>query len=131
MNYTITPSDSGDYIITKVHGEIDRTFGLHLAIESQAHGDKVNIRKFLIDVTESVNVDSVIDQYRFANSDLTESNELDHYSRIAVLVSPDDHSHDFIETVVRNVGINLRLFRNRQEALSFLGVESEEDQQTG
>lgn len=131
MHYTITPSDKGDYIITEVHGDMDRELGLRLAHESQALGDQLGIHKFLIDVTDSINVDSVLDQYRFANVDLTESEELDHYSKIAVLVSPEDHSHDFIETVVRNIGINFKLFRNRQEALSFLGVESEEGQQTG
>ncbi len=131
MHYTITPSAKGDYIVTEVHGDMDRSVGLRLALESKALGDQLNVHKYLYDVTDSVNVDSVLDQYRYANVDLTESEELDYYSKIAVLVSPDDHSHDFIETAVRNVGINFKLFRNRQEALSFLDVESEEEQPTG
>lgn len=127
MNYTITPSANGKLIITEVHGEMNRQLGLKLARESQELGDQLDIRKHLVDVTDSVNVDDVLDQYRFANTDITESQELNHRVQIAVLASPDDHSHDFIETVMRNVGINFKLFRDRQQALHFLGIESEEE----
>ncbi len=94
-------------------------------------GREYHINKFLVDVSDAVNVDSILDQYRFANVDLNESMDFDNYSRIAVLASPDDHSHDFIETVMRNVGINFKLFRDRSQALSFLGVDREEDQSVG
>lgn len=131
MSYKIIFPDKGDYIIMEVHGEMDRALGLHIAEQAQVLGDEQNIRNFLVDVTNAVNVDSILDQYRFANEDLIRSDELNHYSKIAVLASPDDHSHDFVETVVRNVGINFKLFRSRDQALSFLGIQSKEDHQTG
>jgi hypothetical protein len=131
MSYKITSSDEGDYIAIHVQGEMDRNFSLQLAKEAQAQGYQYNTNKFLVDVIHAVNVDSALGQYQFANEDLLALAEMDHYARIAILVAPDDHSHDFVETVVRNVGINFKLFRDRQSALAFLLDKDVEESQTG
>jgi hypothetical protein len=39
---------------------------------------------------------------------------------VAVVVAQGDHSHDFIETVARNSGLNVKLFTDRVEAMAFL-----------
>lgn len=39
---------------------------------------------------------------------------------VALLVSPDDHSHDFIETVARNAGLNVTIFTDLQAAKAYL-----------
>jgi len=41
-------------------------------------------------------------------------------ARVALLVAPEDHSHDFVELVVRNAGYNVRLFRNEGQAKSWI-----------
>ena len=41
-------------------------------------------------------------------------------AHVAILVSPDDRSHDFIETVNRNAGYNVRVFRDADAAISWL-----------
>jgi hypothetical protein len=41
---------------------------------------------------------------------------IDKYARIATLVNPDDHSHDFIETVARNAGLNVKIFTDPDQA---------------
>jgi DNA-binding response OmpR family regulator len=39
---------------------------------------------------------------------------------VAMLVAEDDHSHDFVETVMSNRGYKTRLFRDLEEALKYL-----------
>ena len=126
MSYTITPAKDGDYILVEVHGPVTHEIGIKWTLEAHALGKKLGIRKHLVDVTDAVNEDSTVDQYRFANSGLTEHESFDRYSRIAVLVDPQDHSHDFIETVCRNVGLNFRLFRSRNEAMAFLECDQQQ-----
>lgn len=38
----------------------------------------------------------------------------------ALQVSPDDHSHDFIETVARNAGLSVTIFTDLQAAKAYL-----------
>ena len=121
MTYTLSSDKEGDFILIEVHGVITRETGTQWTLEAHALGKQLGISNYLVDVTEAINQDSALDQYRFANTGLTEHELFDRYARIAVLADPKDHSHDFIETVCRNVGLNMRLFRTRQEALAFLG----------
>jgi hypothetical protein len=121
MTYSITPADDGDYILVEVHGVITLEIAIKWTLEAHALGIKLGFSKYLVDVTDAVNEDSTLDQYRFANAGLIENETVDRYARIAVLAAPEDHSHDFIETVCRNVGLNFRLFRKREDAMTFLG----------
>lgn len=39
---------------------------------------------------------------------------------VALLVDPDDHSHDFIEIVARNSGHDFTLFRDHEQVINHL-----------
>jgi hypothetical protein len=46
---------------------------------------------------------------------------------VAILVRPDDRSHDFAETAMKNAGLSVALFRDRERAIAYLrssGVDS-------
>ena len=45
---------------------------------------------------------------------------IDIQAKVATLVSPNDHSHDFMETVSRNAGLQVRIFTDPVEAKQFL-----------
>ena len=66
------------------------------------------------------NTDSILGSFEFAYSDMINTEEIDKNPRGAILVSPFDHSHDFIETVLINAGLNVKLFRDPDLAKSFL-----------
>ncbi len=51
---------------------------------------------------------------------MQETPGIDKYAHVAVLVSPDDHSHDFVEVVARNSGLNVTLFRDLAAAIKHL-----------
>ena len=51
---------------------------------------------------------------------MQQAEDIDRNARVAVLRSPGDHSHDFIETVSRNAGLHVKLFTDRAKALAHL-----------
>jgi hypothetical protein len=127
MNYTITPSEDGKYIIIKVQGEINRQIAMKQNREAHALGRKMGINRYLVDVTEARNTESNLDKYHFAYHDMKRDKDIDIYARVATLVSPGDHSHDFIETVSRNAGLNVKIFTDPDLAKQFLTIESSPD----
>lgn len=126
MAHDISLSANKRFIILKVTGEIDRNYALEINKEVHRLGKSLGINRYLVDLTEAVNTDSMIDQYDFAYKDMQQSEELDKLAIVATLVSPHDHSHDFIETVARNSGLNVTLFRDREQAIAFLTQDFDE-----
>lgn len=120
MNYSITPSDNQKYILIKVQGEINRQISMKQNIEAHALGKKMGINRYFMDLTESRNTDSVLNNYTFAYTDMQNVEEINRFARVVALVSPDDNSHDFIETVLKNAGLNITLFTDKELALQHL-----------
>ncbi|HMQ55785.1 MAG TPA: hypothetical protein PKE64_27790 [Anaerolineae bacterium] len=120
MAYTITPAPDGRYIVITVTGTINRQTAMQYNLEAHALGQQLGIDCFLVDVTEARNTDTVIDTYDFAYHDMSEAPALMFEARVAVLVSPGDHSHDFVEVVARNAGLNMTLFTDRDQAVQHL-----------
>ena len=119
MSYSITPSKNGKYIILKVIGDTDSEQAMHHNIESHALGKKLGINRYFVDMTRARNVEPVADSYKFAYEDM-KTPLIDKSARVAVLVSANDHSHDFIETVLQNAGHSVKLFRDRKLAKNYL-----------
>lgn len=120
MSYMIKVSDDGKYVILKHWGEINSEITTQRNLEAHALGMKLGITRHLVDVTEATHVDSATNTYKFAYEDMRLLPGINKKARVAVLVSPDDHSHDFVETVTRNAGQNVTLFRNREAAIKHL-----------
>lgn len=120
MGHSIQLSEDGTYIILKVTGEIDRKLAMQYNVEAHAFGNKLGISRYLTDLTEARNNDSVIQTYKFAYDDMKNTPSIDRSACVAVLVSPGDHSHDFIETVARNSGLDVTLFSDRSQAVQHL-----------
>jgi hypothetical protein len=120
MSHLIQPSEDNAYIIVKITGKIDRTLAMQYNLEAHAIGEKLGISCYLMDLTESRNIDNVVTTYKFAYNDMKHSPGINRSACVSVLVSPDDHSHDFIETVARNSGLDVTLFIDREQAIRHL-----------
>lgn len=120
MRYTIGVSEDNRYIVITVKGEITRKDAVEQNLEAHALGKKLGINRYLVDVTEARNTDSVQNNYDFAYTDMHHIEGIDKLARVAAIVSPGDHSHDFIETVSRNAGFNLTIFSDPEEAKQHL-----------
>ncbi len=124
MAYTITPSPDKAYIFVKVVGNVTRESAMEHNIKAHSLGKKLGINKFLVDMTESRNADSVIDNYKFAYEDMT-TPDIDPSARVACVIRPDDTSHDFVVTAMLNAGLNVATFNDVESAKKFLnGVQS-------
>jgi hypothetical protein len=123
MEYSITVSVDRTHILLKVRGDMTRRTAMSLNLEAHALGRKINVRRYLVDVTEARNTESEIENYKFAYADMLNTEGIDREARVAMLVSPDDHSHDFVETVAINAGLNVRRFADREAALRFLTAD--------
>ncbi len=120
MEYTITPSIDGMFITLKIKGHITRESATQLNLEAHALGKQLKIRRYLVDVTEARNTDTVTGNYDFAYSDMQKMEGIDKSAKVAILVDPSDHTHDFIETVTRNAKLNVRIFTDPEQAMRFL-----------
>lgn len=120
MDCKIAPSEDGKYIILKVIGNITRKTMLPQNLEAHALGRQLKIRRYLVDVTEARNTETCLESYDFAYEDMKKIPGIDRSARVAILASPGDHSHDFVETVSRNAGFNVKKFTTPDQAQRFL-----------
>lgn len=107
------------YILVKLTGQITRERAAELNRKAHALGMEVGIHNYLVDATNARNVDSTADNYQFAYSDMR-SEGVDRRAHVSLLVSPNDHSHDFVELVAKNAGLDVTLFRDRRAAMRHL-----------
>lgn len=119
MNYEVKVSDSGKYIIVRVNTDMTRTLADQTGLEATHLGKKNNINLFLYDLRNSINKETVNANYIYAKQEVQKI-EPDYANKIAMLVSQNDKSHDFVETVLRNAGHNVLIFHDEEKALSWL-----------
>jgi hypothetical protein len=120
--YAISLSDDGSYVVVKITGDITTARADEFGAAAARVGAELGIDRLLVDATKSRNVDSILGNYQFAY-DAARTFHHDRRVRIAALVSPGDHSHDFVETVTRNAGVDFTLFTDRDAALRHLRGE--------
>jgi len=89
---------------------------------SHAHG----ILHFLFDVRDVKNVSTILENYMFSYNEAEEL-KLQKNVRSAILVNQEDESHDFVETTMKNVGYNVRLFTDEASALKWMEQEIEKE----
>jgi len=117
--YTLSVATDRAFIVVKVEGDISRESALEQNRAAHALGRELGIDAYFVDATGSRNIDSPVDDYELAHDDM-KAPPFSRTARVAILVSPGDHSHDFIQTVMRNAGLDVTLFTDRAEAEAHL-----------
>ncbi|MFH1196810.1 MAG: hypothetical protein V1720_13995 [bacterium] len=119
MSYILTLSNDSVYLILRVRGDLTAKLALKYNLIAHNLGQEIGINRYLIDLTESRNVDSIINNYYFAYNDMNNPG-IDKTAFTAFLVNADDKSHDIVETFAKNAGLNVSLFTNWNDAERFL-----------
>jgi hypothetical protein len=119
MRFEILPVDEKGYLRIQVYDNMDRQFANEMAEAVITRQQQVNIDRLLYDLRNSRNVETIPDNYFWANQDAVEL-DLSTKDRIALLTAADDSSHDFIEVVMRNTGFNARIFKTEEQAIEWL-----------
>ncbi len=123
MKYKLTLAESGKYVICQVFEPVTTEFALEFGKAAADASHQHDVSRQLYDVRAVRNVASVHHNYDFAYKDM-ELLELDNTNRAAILVDPNDRSHDFVEIVSRNAGYNVRVFTDEQKAIAWLEEET-------
>jgi len=120
MGFTIRLSTDGTFIVLKVTGSVTRKSAMVQNLEAHALGERLSIGRYLVDLTEARNTESEIEGYDFAYQDMQTTDHIDRQARVAMVVAPGDTSHDFIETVARNAGLDVTIFHDMPTARQHL-----------
>lgn len=119
MPYEILGGSQDRFVTIRVTGAMSRAIGLQSSVEASKLAARLGTHNFLYDVRNAPNTETTVANYRFAYDDLP-SLHIDRHSRAALLTSPGDHSHDFIETVLQNAGYRVKLFTDESLAIAWL-----------
>jgi len=120
MPYSISLAENDTILVVKISSPSDTCTAFDYANEIHDYMVKMGIKKLLVDCTECELVSTITGIYKLAYDDLNKLSDFQYKARTALLVSSDDHSRDFMETVFINTGHILRLFRNREQAMEYL-----------
>lgn len=120
MEYTISLSENRLYVVLVVVGDVNRVSAMGMNIEAHIYGRERGISRFLVDMTRARNVESVTGNYRFSYNDMQREEAINRFARVVILVDSEDHSHDFVETLARNTGMDVTLMRDREAAIAHL-----------
>lgn len=120
MQYTNALSDDGRYVLFTVTGEFTAEEILAAIVESHRFAAKHGVTRILTDMTRASNRDSALQNYDFANTDLPATIPPNRSMRIAILVNPDDPSHDFPRVAMERAGSGAAFFTDRDQAIAYL-----------
>jgi hypothetical protein len=116
MKHNLSVSEDGKYIILQASGQISRLQVIELFVEAHKLGAEKGLDRYLVDFTECRNTDTVMRNYTLAYEDMKDP-RISQSACTALLVSPVDHSHDFLESLMRNAGSDVTLFHDRDLAV--------------
>lgn len=120
MEYSIRPSENRDFILLTLVGDFTAKSMMTCIVETHILGQRLRVHRYLVDSLEARNVDSVLGNYTFAYVDMKITEGIDPQAVVAVVARPEDHSHDFVETVASNAGMTMKVFNDRAAAEEFL-----------
>lgn len=119
MAIEISLAESGKYQLVRVTEPITPELSHELARQTEAFAMKTGVQARFFDVRGTINVSAVSSIYDLAYKDLDELG-IERATKAAILVSPEDTSHDFAELVLRNAGFNARKFIDEAAAIAWL-----------
>jgi len=118
MDYTTQLSATGKYVETKMHRPVTKKRALRSQTDANEVAAQHNLECFLVDVRDvpahTGPMDDILVAKELPNTGMPRA------SRIAILASPSDDQHDFIETASQNRGVMLRVFQDEDEAITWL-----------
>jgi len=118
-SYTLHVVDAEKrYVHCKVLVDITIPIAMDFTIAIDELATKHDIKRMFFDLRGVRNIAGVGENYKYAHKELRDFKR--RYNIVAMLTDPDDHSHDFVETVTKNAGHTVKSFHTEQEALRWL-----------
>ena len=123
MRYELSISERKTYVYVRVYEPITKQFAIEFLAETAEKAKEYTVDRFLFDVRSTLVTMSIFDIYWIAYKHSLQLG-FERGSRIAVLQSSGNKTHDFIETVALNAGYICRLFEDKAAAVRWLEQRS-------
>ncbi|NQT70190.1 MAG: hypothetical protein HQ552_11480 [Desulfobacteraceae bacterium] len=121
LEYQMALADDGSYLRNTVFVDMTNELVERFTEEMIRLSDETGVLKHFVDVTKVRSTQSATDMYMLTYKGLSTSMPFNTF-KVAILKHPDDKSHDFIETLLINNGVNGKIFKNADEALAWLSI---------
>ncbi|NLT52133.1 MAG: hypothetical protein GXX85_14610 [Ignavibacteria bacterium] len=122
MDYQLKVSASRKFLIAEVNVNMSSRLGNIIAGEAVAFGKKKYLKRILYDLRKVRNKEDVHLKYKFVNSDMPKPGN-GYFEKSAILVSPDDASHNTIVSFMKSCGFNVMKFEDEQKAVQWLETQ--------
>lgn len=119
MQCDISLAEGNQYACLRIKETIVPDIGRALLTEMLNLQKQKSIFRFLLDTRGVSAKTTPVDDFRMANREVTSAGFVPG-TQVALLKSPGDTSHDFIETAGLNAGQNIRLFEDMNAAIDWL-----------
>ena len=120
MDFDLTLAPDRTYAVLTNFNDVTHASAIERQRAMQAFATAHGVSRFLIDTRKKRFVGGALDLYTFARDTLPKE-RFDRAWKVALVTSPDDKSHDFLETVSLNVGYQVMVFKDYDDARAWLG----------
>ena len=119
MDYELSVSEDRRYLNLRLYVPMSNKLSRIIAHAMADLSKQTDIERFFFDLRGAVCEEDMLSIYTMAYEDLEKIGpSRSHMS--AFLTDLDDNSHDFMETLLRNAGFNVKQFKDRETALTWL-----------
>lgn len=119
MSYKIILSANKKYITCHVNTPMTVELSHSMCKKKLELGRTSGINRYLMDVRNAPNISKVSENYQFCKHDILQYNPPKD-AKAAILIDPDDRSHDFTEFAMQKSGFNIKIFEDFNEAVAWL-----------
>jgi hypothetical protein len=119
MQYKLNMMEGRPWIYVRVYDPMTKALALDVLKDAARQAAKQGVCNLLIDARGTPSVKTTVEDYDIAYYRLQELG-FTRDSKSAILVDPDDKTHDFFETCTMNAGYNWRIFSDADLASQWL-----------
>ena len=119
MDFDLTLAPDGSHAVLTNYKDVTPASTVERQRAMQAFAAAHGVSRFLIDTRGKRYTGGTLDLYTFARHTLPDES-FDRGWKVVLVTSPDDNSHDFLETVTRNVGYNVMVFKDYDKGMAWL-----------
>lgn len=123
MPHEITLSPDKTFVILTIRGRITAAIAKECDRAAHLFASMHGVGRHLMDLRGCRNIDSTASSMGFAIHGLPNDPCIDKHARVAVLVDPDDHSHDIVLAACQCANLDVSLFTDRSAAEKHLKSE--------
>jgi|GEM_PF-655485 len=119
MRSKVRVSECGTWVQTRVGGTITFESALEFIAEAARKASVHRLDSYLFDLREASNAKRPFHDFEIAHHRLRALG-FSSVSRVALLVNPNDQTHDFFKLTAGNAGHNWRIFNDENGAMDWL-----------